>query len=117
METKTFGALKILVKNDENKTMISFVGRSDDRNPAKFLNPFFDELVNELDGELDVEFRELEFMNSSTVPPLLHFIKNLDKKGIQSCFYYSKDSRWQTASFKALKTISEALKSIRIEAK
>lgn len=117
MNEVTFGALRLVIDESGERTTLSFLGRSDDRNPSNTLNPFFDKFVNDLKGELNVDFKDLEFMNSSTVLPLLQFIKKLEKKGVKSFFFYSKDSRWQSVSFKALKTIADSLKNISIEAK
>jgi len=61
------GTLEIKVEGSD-KNILRWTGKSEDRDPASLLNPYFDALVEELKGrELEVQFEELEYMNSSTV--------------------------------------------------
>ena len=117
MEEITFGALKLSVKNENDDQYIIFKGKSDDRDPSVFLKPFFDQTINDIKGSLFLDFSQLLFMNSSTIPPLIYFIRNLDLKGIKTTFYYNSDSKWQCTSFKAFNTISTHLKNISIMCK
>ena len=108
------GTLEIIV-NEGDKIIIEWLGRSENREPSALLNPYFKDIVENASGkEVEVDFTKLEYMNSSTVPPIIHMIKNLDTKGISTKIYYNKDSKWQAASFKALETISNSLNSIEV---
>jgi anti-anti-sigma regulatory factor len=104
--------------DDSDKITMSWLGRSENREPASFLNPYIAEIIDAISGkELIVDFSKLEYMNSSTVPPIIHMIKNLNTKGIATKIFYDKDSKWQAASFKALETISKAMNCIEVAGK
>ena len=42
------GNLKIEIKEDGNKVLISWIGKSDDRDPSSLLNPYFSALIEDL---------------------------------------------------------------------
>lgn len=118
MNDLNLGSLNIIMKKDTNKATMAWTGLSVEREPALFLNPYLDKVAEELKGgEIIVEFQSLEYMTSSTVPPIIHFIKKLDINGIKTIINYDKSSKWQTASFKALETISLTMHNIKVEGK
>lgn len=109
-------SLTIETVKDEHAVKMSWIGSSDDRNPASFLDNYMKTLISELAGmELIIDLKKLEFMNSSTVPPLIRFIMDLNSCCIKTTIIYDKDSNWQHASFKALKTITESMLYIHLE--
>ena len=114
MENLTEGTLTIEIKDAANVTM-SWLGRSESREPSAVLNPYFAGIAAGIGGkELVVDFTKLEYMNSSTVPPIIQLIKTLNEKNVTTKIYYDKESKWQAASFKALETISGTMKSIEV---
>ena len=117
MENLKEGTLEIVV-NEGDKITIEWLGRSENREPSALLNPYFKDIVENASGkEVEVDFKKLEYMNSSTVPPIIQMIKNLDTKSISTKVFYNKDSKWQAASFKALETIATSLKNIEVMGK
>jgi len=103
------GNLEIKIQEGPTNNM-SWVGKSESRDPSAILNPYFEGILDDLKGkELNIEFTNLEYMNSSTVPPIIQLIKNLNSNEIKSVIYYNKDSKWQAASFKALETIVRSM--------
>ena len=117
MEKMKDGTLSIEI-NDADKVTMSWLGRSESREPAVALNPYLTGLIDSISGkELVVDFTKLEYMNSSTVPPIIQMIKNLNTKGVVTKIYYDKESKWQAASFKALETISKTMTSIEVTGK
>jgi hypothetical protein len=97
------------------KNIITWSGKSESRDPSAVINPFFDELMAKLkDKELLVRFEDLTSMNSSTVPPIIKLIKDLEEAGITTTISYNKNSKWQSASFKALETIVVTMKNISV---
>jgi len=112
------GSLEIILDKKENSATISWRGKSDDRNPSVSLDPYFDSIIGELKGlELSVDFLKLEYMNSSTVPPIIKFLKDLNANEINSVFIYDASSKWQAASFKAFETFSKMLPHISVQGK
>lgn len=109
-------SLKINISYDGHKAVMDWLGQSDSRNPAAALNPYLDSLLEEMeDVELTINFAELEYMNSSTVPPIIQFLKKLDAQEIQTQVTYKAASKWQSASFKALETFSRILKCLKVK--
>ena len=95
---------------------MTWLGQSDSRNPASELNPYLDQLVDELKScELTIKFNDLEYMNSSTVPPIIQFLKKLNTSEVTTLITYNAASKWQAASFKALETFSGILNHITVK--
>ena len=117
MENIKDGSLSIEIKDGETITM-SWLGRSENREPAVLLNPYLAGFVDSINGKtLVLDFTKLEYMNSSTVPPIIQLIKNLNAKAVATKIYYDKESKWQAASFKALETISKTMAGIEVSGK
>lgn len=108
--------LEIRVSKETNEYIMYWIGKSELRNPSEVINPYLLEVLSEVSGgSLNVDFKKLEFMNSSTFPALLSFMKNCESKGIKTIFQYNKNETWQVASFKPLIAISKSLKNVTIE--
>jgi len=104
--------------NESDKITMCWLGRSDSREPSAVLNPYINSVIEELGGKkIEVDFSKLEYMNSSTVPPIIQMLKSLNTKGINTVIYYDKNSKWQAASFKALETIANSMSTIEVVGK
>ncbi len=103
---------ELTIKVEEGpKTLIEWIGISNERDPAKALNPYVDYLLASITNEeVIVDFQKLEYMNSSTVSPIVRLIKLLDKKGIQTLVRYNKSLKWQQTNFRAFDAIARMLK-------
>ena len=118
MESFKSESLEIIAKKSGNQSFLKWIGKSDNRNPSVSLDPYFDRIINELEGtELTVDFRELAYMNSSTVHPIIKFCKKLDTHKINAVIKYDATSKWQEAVFKAFKTLSRLLPHLTVEGK
>ena len=116
MDNLKLDDLEIVVTNGD-PTIIKWLGISQSRKPEVTLNPFFEELAQSLGNvKVIVDFTELEYMNSSTVSPIIMICKNFDKKGIQTTIRYNGNSDWQGATFKGLSTLAKVMKNIEVEA-
>ncbi|OHD67754.1 MAG: hypothetical protein A2W19_13070 [Spirochaetes bacterium RBG_16_49_21] len=104
-----------IILEEGAKNILSWYGKSEARDPSSLLIPYFKEILNKIKGkELIIKFEQLKYMNSSTVPPIIQLIKDLEDSGIDSTITYDKNSKWQLASFKALDTIVRAMKHITV---
>src|SRR3712207_4208254 len=89
------GGLRVEGYRSESKATIVWSGVSDSRNPGVQLNSVLQRMVDELDGcKITVDFRRLQYMNSSTVPPIINLIKRLNTRGIPALILFS-DVDWQ----------------------
>ena len=110
------GSLEIRIDDAEARTVMTWTGQSDDRQPSTSLNPYLDEILDSVkEKELNIEFEKLSYMNSSTVQPILQFLKKLNEAGIKTRVTYDSNSRWQATSFEALKSFSSLLNHISVE--
>ncbi|MCP4599874.1 MAG: hypothetical protein GY847_04915 [Proteobacteria bacterium] len=109
------GELKIVVKEGP-PTVIEWTGMSNARAPASIINPFVDNLIDEFKNkETTIDFRKLEYMNSSTVTPIIRLMKMFDDNSIKTLVIYDRSSKWQQASFKALDTLARMLNYIEVK--
>ena len=109
--------LRISLNGNADRVHMTWRGRSAAGNPGFRLNPYLNDLADELAGrKLLVSFQKLEYMNSSTVSPVIQFVKNLNDRGIRTRITYDGRSKWQSASFKALGGLAIMLKHISVEA-
>lgn len=98
------GELTLQVEVESSKVIISFLGKSRDRQPAQFLLPFFDEIFTKNpDKMLVIDFSKLEYLNSSTITPIVKQIDRCRKENRKLEILYKKDLKWQELSFSALK--------------
>lgn len=94
---------------------ITWIGKSEARDPSSVINPYFKSIFDRLKGKaLEIKFEQFKYMNSSTVPPIIQLMKSLEENGITATITYNKNSKWQSASFKALETIVRTMKYISV---
>ncbi len=112
MDNLEFQTLEIVVERG-SPTQIKWLGVSQARDPASIINPYFEKLAEELQGgPVVVDFKKLEYMNSSTVSSIVAMCQLFEKKGIQTTLRYDKSSSWQEASFRALITLSKTMEHV-----
>lgn len=77
--------LSIRVVRSGDKGQMLWAGNSDFRLPHVFLDPIVRRVVEVMVGaELTIDFRALEYMNSSTVSSILNLLKALDRAQIET---------------------------------
>ena len=117
MNTFESGGLKVEVVVTRNALKLSWQGRSTERDPSKLLNPFFGTLEPHLktDRAVELDFRGLEFMNSSTVKPILVFCETASTKARAVNVRYDSHKTWQRLSFGLLKAMSRTWNNVTVE--
>lgn len=117
MKSLEYGDLKIEVNVLDSHIKVSWIGKCRTLNPEHILDTYLLKLSRFAAGKrLVVAFDNLESMNSSTVPPLLTFIKTLEDNSTESLFLYDDSEDWQRASFKPLSVIAGGYKYVKIKA-
>ena len=115
MNSYTSPSLTISVERNGNRAVMEWIGQSADRSPSQCLTPYLSGIADELMGyDLTVSFNKLEYMNSSTVQPIVHFMKKLDENNISTQIAYNASLSWQRASFKALENLAVMMKHISV---
>lgn len=108
-ETKTYeeNRLKLEVKYGESEITINWLGESKDREPTKFLTPIFDAIYTRNTSKpLIMNFTKFEYMNSSTVTPIVKQLERAKKENRKVTIQYKKGLKWQELSFAALKVFN-----------
>ena len=86
---------------------IRFIGKSNERNPSKFISPILSDVLHQSDSgnkEIVLDFNELEYMNSSTITPILKILNTATReKNYRITIVYRQSLKWQDLSFSALK--------------
>lgn len=97
--------LKITLFEEDNSINIKWNGKSTDRDPSAFIMPI---LLNVLDlsgGDnkaIKMDFTELEYMNSSTITPIIKILERAKRGNNFLTIIYKKSLKWQDLSFSAL---------------
>jgi anti-anti-sigma factor len=111
----TQDSLVFSVERSGATATIRLKGVSDARHPAHFLGPLIDEWVDQLkDCEVTVDLRQLEYMNSATVMPIINMVKRLDGNGMPVRVVFL-DVDWQRIHGNCMSAIARTLKNVRVE--
>lgn len=116
MESLVTGELVIEIR-DNDPLEIIWKGRMRDLNPSALLDNYLDGLIPHLlDRTVIVDFSTMDSINSSTIPPILTFLSNLEKKRIRAQVRYDSKIYWQKASFKPLSVLTRDFRFVTITA-
>ena len=107
--------LIIEIKEENGVVSMNWLGNSISRKPSTELIPYFDQIMEKTHNKkLKIDFRNLDLLNSSSVPPIIQFIKRLEDNKILTEIIYKEDLEWQKKSFKALKNITKKFIHVKI---
>lgn len=116
-ETFTSHALTLTVSDEADAVVVTWRGRSTAREPAEFLIPILTKALDraaELKRPLNLDFRGIEYFNSSTITPVVRMIEEAKRRGNSLVITYDKKLRWQELSFSALQVFHTGDQRIRI---
>lgn len=118
IDSKTIDKLRFDFSEANGVQVMRWLGESVLQNPQKVLNPYFDEVVSQLTASksIIVDFKDLDYMNSGTVQPIIYLLKGLNTLNVPVKVMYSPVKKWQNLSFQALKAVTTILKNIVLEA-
>ncbi|MEW5853155.1 MAG: hypothetical protein AB2A00_30515 [Myxococcota bacterium] len=98
--------LQIEVEETTDTVHLRWTGRSNEREPGRFLAPILDRALAsaEASGKLLVlDFRALDYMNSSTFTPLVRLMESARTGLARVRMVYRSGLKWQQLSFSAMK--------------
>ncbi len=118
MRTFEAGELKIEIKVGAKLLKLTWLGQSNTRDPGQALRPFLEEMAQLFNKEREVEldFRNLDYMNSSTFRPILNLVQAASSAARAVSVRYDAQKNWQRLSFKTLQAVSASLGNVRVEA-
>ncbi|MBW1681944.1 MAG: hypothetical protein JRF59_08950 [Deltaproteobacteria bacterium] len=111
VDKKTYenNRLCIEIQADDDAICLKWRGRSIDREPGKFIAPILlDSLREGGEGNKRVilDFRELDYMNSSTITPIVKILERAKRGTVPLMLVYDRSQKWQDLSFSALEIFS-----------
>lgn len=101
--------LEIIVQRDSTTLRLEWTGSIHSSDPGDYLDPYFDLLIDTAAQDrlaIVCDFSRLEYMNSSSIPPLIHLLRECGDREIKAEFRYDAARKVQTASFRALDVIA-----------
>jgi hypothetical protein len=111
------GKLTLEIEEGNSGININWIGKSDDRNPGNFIYPLLLENLKkgtESNMNLVLNFQNLEFMNSSTITPIVKILQEAKNGNSSVKIVYSNSLKWQELSFSALEIFETNDKRIEI---
>lgn len=105
------------LKLDLRDSILTLTGRSTARDPGNFLGPILTNAFKQAIAAgkaLVLDFRKLEYMNSSTITPVIRLLHEAKKGSGKVTITYDGKSRWQDLSFSALTIFTTEDKRIEI---
>lgn len=107
IESHQENRLKIEVAYKETHILIKWMGESREREPAIYLTPIFDAIYARNNAKpLIMDFTQFDYMNSSTVTPIVKQLERAKKEKRKISIQYKKGLKWQELSFAALKVFN-----------
>ncbi len=100
--------LTLEISDDGSEVLVRFLGRSTARDPRVFLGPALSKVLETslaAKKPLVLDFRSLEFFNSSTITPLVRLLQQVKAQGGRAVIRYRADLNWPRLSFSALQVL------------
>jgi hypothetical protein len=111
------GALTLELEQAQGEVRVSWSGRSTAREPGRFILPVLSkavELCEESRAPLVLDFRKIEYMNSSTITPVIRTLEQARRASRSIRILYAKAIKWQELSFSALQVFETPDRRIQI---
>jgi len=97
--------LQIEVIENKNSITMVWTGKSTNRKPSEFISPILADTIkksNATKKRIMLDFRKLDYMNSSTITPIIKILERAKRGAIQITLLYNRSLKWQDLSFSAL---------------
>jgi hypothetical protein len=117
-ETVTDKTLTLELADEGAEVVVRWLGRSTAREPRTFLQPVLQRMLDASLAQgkpLVLDFRELEYLNSSTITPVVRLLQAVKVQAGRVVVRYRDDLQWQRLSFSALKVLQGDGKSVVID--
>ncbi len=110
-----YEGLKISVEEVSGSMVIDWTGESDTRDPASNIGPYLSELASRLHGKtVRLRFDGLQYMNSSTVTPIMKFVRELSAVANRVTVHYDESVQWQATSFRAMRVVARRWPNVEV---
>jgi hypothetical protein len=108
--------LSIESLSQHGELVLRWHGRSEARDPAQELKPVLDAMGADLERARVVEFdfRAMEYMNSSTIRPILMMVQSTSARVSAVRVRYDGSKNWQRLSFLAIGAVLGTLDNVEV---
>lgn len=110
--------LEISVMEENDHIVMHWSGKSIDRQPSIFLTPLLIRVLQksiEGDKRLIMNFSDIEYMNSSTITPIIKILERAKRSKVGVTVKYFSSLKWQELIFSALEIFQTKDKRILIQ--
>ena len=117
-ETFTNSLLKIQVTDENDAISVTWFGKSIMRNPSGFITPILVDVMgrgSDQGKRIVLDFRNLEYVNSSSITPIIKILERARRGVNQVTVIYEKNLRWQDLSFSALEIFETGDQRVEIK--
>ena len=104
-EIYTHQLLTIEVTEGDDAIKAAWKGKSIAREPGKFITPILMRVIKssgDTDKRVMLDFREIAYMNSSTITPIIKILERAKRGSTNITVLYNKSLKWQDLIFSAL---------------
>jgi hypothetical protein len=119
MDTLRVGDLTIEAKDEPSRFVVTWAGKSVERNPHRSLDPFFGALLARSSQEkkaVEMNFERLVHFNSSTISFLIQILGDARAKGVRVTLVYDAKMPTQRLSFDALRVFTQDNQLLELKA-
>lgn len=116
-QTHTSRDLTLEIADVDGGIKIKWLGKSTAREPSLFLAPILTDVLRksvEENKPIILDFTALEYMNSSTITPIIRLLDNARRGSTVVKVFYNKKLKWQELNFSALEIFQTNDKRIQI---
>jgi hypothetical protein len=110
--------LQLEVDEAKKEIIVKWSGKSAERDPSIFLNPILSKILEKsisLKKGIIFDFKGLQYMNSSTITPIIKILEKVKSGKGSITIIYQKSLKWQDLSFSALDIFKTADDRIQIK--
>lgn len=110
--------LKIEVEETDREVKVLWLGKSTAREPVHFIKPILDavlKLARDTKKSIAMDFYKFEYMNSSTITPIIRALEFSNDDSIKISIKYCSSLKWQELNFSALEVFKFKNKNFSLE--
>ena len=104
-QTYTDDALALRLFETDDAVRLEWSGMSMAREPGKFISPILARALDlglQSNKPLVIDFKSLEYLNSSTITPVIRILEHARRGHSAVRIVYDRSLKWQALSFTAL---------------
>ena len=112
------GLLRLEVVENSDAISVDWQGKSTERNPGSFLTPILLKILknsSDTNKRIILDFRNLQYMNSSTITPIIKILERAKKSNKYLTVIYNRSLKWQELNFSAIEIFQTKDERIQIK--